>query len=156
MAKNQSFTISERRFFLRLFDMLVVVGTIFIAASFKGFYYFDLSSERLVTWLITLSIYLISFGQIFEMYDLKNSNDTYRILRSIVLTALSTNILYIFTPYISPELPPSRLQIIFLFLTIALPLLVWRLIYISFIFSPKYFNNLLLIGSTDEVKNLKE
>ncbi|MGK0127896.1 MAG: exopolysaccharide biosynthesis polyprenyl glycosylphosphotransferase [Candidatus Azotimanducaceae bacterium] len=156
MTKNQSFTISERRFFLRLFDMLVVVGTIFIAASFKGFYYFDLSSERLVTWLITLSIYLISFGQIFEMYDLKNSNDTYRILRSIVLTALSTNILYIFTPYISPELPPNRLQIIFLFLTIALPLLIWRLIYISFIFSPKYFNNLLLIGSTDEVKNLKE
>ncbi len=156
MANNQQFTISERKFFLRLFDLLVVIGGVYIAASFSDFYYFDLTNERLFRWFITLILYLLSFGQIFEMYNLKNSNDTYKIVRSIVATTIATTVLYIFTPYISPELPLNRFQIVYLFLAISLPLLLWRLIYINFIFSPKYFNNLLLIGSSNEVKNLKE
>ena len=156
MPNKQLFTISERKFFLRLFDILAVVGGIFIAASLKDFYYFDLTNERLLTWFITLSVYLFAFGEIFEMYNLKNSSNNYTILRSIVATSIATTVLYIFTPYISPELPFNRFQIAYLFIAILIPLLIWRLIYINFIFSPKYFNNLLLIGSSNEVENLKE
>ena len=97
MPKKQPFTISERKFFLRLFDVLVVLGGIFIAASWKDFYYFDLTNEKLLRWLLTLSVYLLSFGQVFEMYNLKNSSDTYAVLRSIIATALATMVLYVFT-----------------------------------------------------------
>ena len=90
------------------------------------------------------------------MYSLQNSNDYFTIFRSIVATAFTTTVLYIFTPFVAPELPLNRLQILYLFGTIATPLFIWRIIYIVFVFSPKYFKTVLIIGSAEEVLNLQK
>jgi exopolysaccharide biosynthesis polyprenyl glycosylphosphotransferase len=90
------------------------------------------------------------------MYNLKVANDKYLTLRSTVLTGFFTTIFYIFTPYISPVLPENRVQIIYLYLSITIAILIWRFIYISFIFSPLIFKRVLLIGSNRVVKSLIE
>lgn len=154
MSIKSKFTISERKLFLRIFDILAVMFGIVFAASFEYFYYFNLESSQIFTWFFTLIIYLSFFTQIFEMYSLKVADDYFAIFRSIVVTAFLTTALYIFTPYISPELPLNRLQIVYLFLAIMAPLMLWRIIYIVFVFSPKYFKTLLIIGDASEVKSL--
>ena len=155
MSSKPSFTISERILFLRIFDILSVVLGILFAASFEDFYYFDISSSKLLTWFATLIVYLVLFAQIFEMYNLKNSNDYFTIIRSILLTSFTTTIFYIFTPIISPELPLNRMQILYLFAATTIPLVIWRIIYIVFIFAPKYFRTTLLIGDVEEVRKLR-
>ena len=155
MSPISNFSISERKIFLHLFDVIFVMLGIVIGASFSDFYYFNLSSNSINTWFITLTIYLILFAQIFEMYNLSNSNDYFSIIRSVIVTAFSTTVLYIFTPFVAPELPANRLQIIYLFLAIVLPLLIWRIAYITFIFSPKYFKTIMLIGGDEENQSLK-
>ena len=119
MSIFSSFTISERKFFLRIFDILFVFAGINIAASFSDFYYFNLSSSMIVTWFLTLGVYLVLFSQIFEMYSLSNSDDYFKTIRNVVGTSLAITFFYIFTPFVSPELPANRLQIIYLFLAIA-------------------------------------
>lgn len=156
MPATSRFTISERKFFLRLFDISFVIAGIIFGASFENFYYFNLASNSIYTWFITLTIYLMLFSQIFEMYNLSNSNDYFSIIRSVIGTAFATTILYIFTPFVAPELPANRLQIIYLFLTIAFPLIIWRVAYITFVFSPKYFKTILLIGGDEENQSLKD
>jgi len=154
MPKKPSYSISERKFFLRLIDLVVVVGTIFLASNFLDFHYFDALDSYLFTWLSTLCIYIIFFGQIFELYNLKVASSRYLVLRSIGITAFLTTVFYIFTPIVAPILPGNRLQILYLFGTIFLPILIWRFIYIGFVFLPKYHKYLLLIGKSDDLLDL--
>lgn len=152
MPSKPFFTLSERKLFLRIFDILAVIFGIIFSASFDNFYYFDITNSKIVTWFVTLIIYFVFFAQILEMYSLKKSDDYLSIFRSVIVTAFFTTVLYIFTPFISPVLPTNRLQIVYLFLAISGPLIIWRIFYIVFVFSPKYFKTLLIIGNASEVK----
>jgi len=97
---------------------------------------------------------MVFFGQVFEMYNLKVSSSRYLVVRSIAMTAFFTTIFYIFTPIIAPVLPQNRMQILYLLATIFVPIVIWRFLYISFIFLPKYHKYLLLIGDSDEMSGL--
>ncbi len=154
MPKQPTFSISERKFFLRVIDVMVVIGTIFIASSYLDFNYFEALDTYLFTWLFTLIFYLMFFGQVFEMYNLKTSSSRYLIVRSIAMTTFFTTVFYIFTPIIAPILPQNRMQILYLLVTIFVPLVVWRFLYIGLIFLPKYHKYLLLIGDSDELSGL--
>jgi exopolysaccharide biosynthesis polyprenyl glycosylphosphotransferase len=91
------------------------------------------------------------------MYNLKVANDRYQILRGTVLTGFVTTLFYVFTPVVTPVLPENRLQILYLFIAITASLYSWRYAYIQFIFSPLFFNRILIIGSDkDAINNLIE
>lgn len=154
MSKQPIFSISERKFFLRIIDILVVIGTIFLASSYLDFNYFEALDSNLITWLSTLVFYMVFFGQVFELYNLKISSSRYLVVRSIAMTTFFTTIFYIFTPIIAPVLPQNRMQILYLLATIFVPIVIWRFLYISFIFLPKYHKYLLLIGDSDELSGL--
>jgi len=147
LQKNLHFSISERKLFLRVFDVVVVfIGLAFFSYLFN-FHYYNIRNSAVVTHMIALACYLLLFGQIFEMYNLKVANDKYQILRSTLLTGFVTTLFYVFTPVITPVLPENRLQILYLFLVITVLLYCWRLAYIQFVFSPLFFNRVLIIGS---------
>ncbi len=154
MPKKPSYSISERKFFLRLIDLVVVIGAIFLASNYLDFHYFEALDSYLFTWLSTLCIYILFFGQIFELYNLKTASSRYMVLRSIGITAFLTTVFYIFTPIIAPVLPGNRLQILYLFGTVFLPLVIWRFLYIGFVFLPKYHKYLLLIGNDKDLSDL--
>jgi exopolysaccharide biosynthesis polyprenyl glycosylphosphotransferase len=148
------FTILERKMFLRSFDVLFVLSGLFIATNFVGFGYFDLTSNRLPIWFTTLTVYFIFICQVFEMYNLENSSNYFSIILSVIGASSIITLLYVFTPFITPELPEKRIVIVYLFMGIAIPLFIWRMIYIYFLFSPKYFSTVLLLGSKEEVLNM--
>jgi len=154
MSKQSIFSVSERKILLRIIDVLVVVFGVYIASNYLKFHYFDSLEENKTTWFTTLGFYIMFFGQVFEMYNLKISSSRYLILRSIAMTTVFTTVFYIFTPIIAPILPANRLQILYLIGTIFLPLIVWRFAYIGLIFLPKFHKYLLLIGEEDELKDL--
>ncbi|AOW19521.1 exopolysaccharide biosynthesis polyprenyl glycosylphosphotransferase [Urechidicola croceus] len=154
MPKKNNYSISERKFFLRVIDISVVIGALFLTSNYLDFFYFDVSHKSLISWLITLSFYLLFFGQIFELYNLKVSSSRFLVFRSIAVTTLLTTLFYIFTPIISPVLPENRLQILYLFLTIFLPLVIWRFLYIGLVFLPKFHKYVLLIGEAKELSDL--
>ena len=148
------FSISERKLLLRFFDVVFAIEALAILSYIFDFHYFNNGSGSIYIWVFTLVVYILLFGEIFEMYNLKVANDKYLTIRSTVLTGLLTSVFYIFTPYISPTLPENRLQIVYLFFSITFAILIWRFIYISFIFSPLIFKRVLLIGSNKAVKSL--
>jgi len=152
MSKSKfHINISERRVLLGLFDMIVPIATLIVFFNYTDFHYFKNFDKNILTWVATLSIYLLFFGQIFEMYRLKVASDGYLILRSIFLTSLLTTVFFIFTPYVTPVLPNNRMQIIYLFLGIFIPITIWRFAYILFIFSPKFFKYILILGESNNV-----
>ena len=148
------FSISERKLLLRFFDVVFAIEALAILSYAFDFHYFNNGTGHIYLWVLTLIVYILLFGEIFEMYNLKVANERYLTLRSTVLTGLLTSIFYIFTPYISPTLPENRVQILYLFLSITVAILIWRFIYISFIYSPLIFKRVLLIGSNRVVKSL--
>ncbi|SNR36439.1 exopolysaccharide biosynthesis polyprenyl glycosylphosphotransferase [Lutibacter flavus] len=148
--KNNSFSISERKLLLRVFDVVFAIEGLAIMSFIFDFHYFNSTNENIYKWMLILAGYLLLLGQIFEMYNLKIANDKYLVLRSAILTGIFTTLFYIFTPIITPVLPENRMQVIYLFVAITASVYVWRLAYIQFIFSPLFFNRIIIIGSNKE------
>ncbi|WP_196886341.1 exopolysaccharide biosynthesis polyprenyl glycosylphosphotransferase [Aureivirga sp. CE67] len=155
MLSNLHFSISERRFFLRLFDVLfVILFQIFLIESeLFDYKYFNIINENFYYWIATFVIYLLFFSEVFEMYNLKAQNDNYLVTRGVLLTSIFTTSFYILTPILSPSLPENRIQIIYLFFSVLSALLIWRFSYRFLIVSPRFQRRILLIGSTKS--NLK-
>ena len=147
------YNLSERKFFLRIIDVILILISLFIANKYLDFEYVNFKKESIYTWLFLVSFYFILFGEIFQLYNLDVSNNRYLSVRSIILTSFTTTIFYVFTPYISPSLPENRLQIVYFFLIISTIIVFWRFIYMWLIFSPKYFKNVVFIGKTEKIKN---
>ncbi|WP_232455972.1 exopolysaccharide biosynthesis polyprenyl glycosylphosphotransferase [Polaribacter sp. SA4-10] len=132
----------------------MLTTSLFLASNFLNFNYISFNNQFISYWLFLLYFYYLIFGEIFQSYNLNVSNNRYLVVRSIILTAFSTTIFYIFTPFISPILPTNRLQIIYFFLLLSLPIIIWRFIYMWLIFSPKYFKNVVFIGSSERIKKI--
>ncbi|WP_343330095.1 exopolysaccharide biosynthesis polyprenyl glycosylphosphotransferase [Polaribacter staleyi] len=155
MAKKISyFNLSERIIFLRIIDLCILISSLYLASSFINFNYINFKSGAILNWLLLLVFYYLIFGQIFQIYNLNVSNNKYLIVKATVLTAFATTIFYVFTPYFSPELPTNRLQIVYFFLLTFIPILLWRFVYMTVIFSPKYFKSVVFVGSSERIRKL--
>ncbi|WP_068448411.1 exopolysaccharide biosynthesis polyprenyl glycosylphosphotransferase [Polaribacter atrinae] len=153
-GKISYFNVSERKLFLRIIDVVILVSSLYLASLFINFTYINFSNDAINTKIVLLVFYFLIFGQIFQLYGLDVSNNKYLTVRATILTVFATTILYIFTPYFSPVLPSNRLQIFYFFLLSFIPILLWRFIYISLIFSPKYFKSIVFVGNSERIKKL--
>ena len=155
MKRNTTyFNISERRIFLRLIDVLVIIASIYLSYIFLEFYFFDFLNTLIFYWLLLFIFYFLVFGEIFQLYNLTICHNRYLVLKSITITVFSTILLYILTPYITPELPSNRFQILSLFSIVSISVLLWRFAYITFISSPKYFKNVIFIGESSRIESM--
>ncbi|HEA29120.1 MAG TPA: exopolysaccharide biosynthesis polyprenyl glycosylphosphotransferase [Leeuwenhoekiella sp.] len=136
-------------FFVFLF--LTLVGYTF------NFGYLTLTESRW-SWAITLGVYLIVFGTIFELYDLQKAAGFQVTLKNILLTVSVTILFYLLTPYFTPVLPDNRIQILFFFSAMVLALIVWRYLYIHLFSTPRFNKRVLVVGNAFDialiVKNL--
>ena len=149
------FELSERKLLLRIFDLLSVVGGVFLVSNFFHLDYITVTPENWY-WIIVLLIYLTFFANVFEWYDLLRSSKYDQIAPNIILACSVTVLFYLLTPRITPVLPESRIQILYFYFAITIPILIWRWAYIFFITSPRYHKNVLLIGNTNEVNVMTE
>ncbi|WP_298764343.1 exopolysaccharide biosynthesis polyprenyl glycosylphosphotransferase [uncultured Polaribacter sp.] len=154
MPQKNYFNLSERKIFLKIIDLFFLISGLYASFLFFEFNYFNFNSSAILGWVFLLFAYFLLFGEIFQLFNLNISNNRYLVVRSAVVTTFATVIFYIFTPYISPELPTNRLQIIYFFLAITIPVIIWRFLYISFIFSPKYFKTIIFVGKKERIENM--
>lgn len=154
MAQKNYFNISERKILLKIIDVLLILLSLFLSFKIIKFSYLNFNNPEIYKWLILISFYYLIFGEIFQLFNLNVSNNRYLVVRSIVVTTFITTIIYIFTPYISPVLPNNRLQIVYLFFILTIPLIIWRFLYIQVIFSPKYFKTVIFVGNSDRIEKM--
>lgn len=151
--KKIHFEISERKILLRVFDVLSVLLALYFVGIIFRFNYFNISTTNYY-WTIVLGIYLNIIGTVFEMYNLQVASSQYQVVKSIILTASTTVLLYLLTPVYTPFLPTNRIQILFFYLAILLSLMLWRLLYVKFLASSRFEKKVILICDKDQVKEL--
>ena len=152
---NIHFEISERKMILRIFDVLFILVALYVTGIFFEFDYFVISSSNYY-WTIVLAIYINAFGTIFEMYNLQVASDQFQVLKSILITVSTTVLVYLLTPFFSPQLPSNRLQILLFFAVTLLALLSWRMLYVKFLASNRFFQKAILICDQEQLQELIE
>ncbi|WP_425077074.1 exopolysaccharide biosynthesis polyprenyl glycosylphosphotransferase [Psychroserpens sp. S379A] len=151
--KGIHFEISERKILLRIFDIISIFFGLYIIELFLDFDYLMINNRNSVA-LYVLVLYITVFGTIFEIYDLQKSDKLDVTFRNIVITVSTTVLFYLLTPFFTPSLPENRLQILYFYLTIIVMLFLWRLIYTTFISSPRFYKKVVLVGEISNIENI--
>jgi len=144
------FEISERKVLLRLLDSLCILTSLSLVGIIFEFDYFRVDSQNWY-WTLVLLLYFNLFASIFELYDLQKASKFDSVLQNSILSAGATVLFYMLTPILTPSLPENRLQILFFFLAILIPLLLWRFIYITLISSPRFYKRVLVVGNSFDI-----
>jgi exopolysaccharide biosynthesis polyprenyl glycosylphosphotransferase len=154
MSNNKIyFELSERKIALRLLDVVFVLAALYLIGSGLGLNYL-LASVSSIYVVVVLVIYINIFGTIFEMYDLQVASNEFEILKSTLLTVSTTVLVYLLTPFFSPQLPSNRLQILAFYVVIFAALILWRLFYVRFLSSNRFFQNAVLICQKEQLEEL--
>jgi len=144
------FEISERKVLLRLLDSLCILICLSLIGIIFKFDYFRIDSENWY-WTLILLLYFNLFASIFELYDLQKASNFDSVLQNSILSSGATVLFFMLTPILTPSLPENRLQILFFFLAILIPLLLWRLVYITLISSPRFYKRVLVVGNSFDI-----
>ncbi len=136
---------------LRIADVFVAVIGILGMAILTSSNYFKAYESNWILWISTFVVYFLMMGEIFELYHKTKNSDRLILARNIVLTAFFTTLFYLFTPKITPELPHSRIEIVYVFLGMSLPLMLWRMLYNVLFYKDLFLKNLFMIGTKDEI-----
>lgn len=153
--KTIHFEISERKLLLRVLDVLLVMLALYFSDRVLDINYFEFKKETL-QWPALLSLYLLLFSAVFELYDLPTAANLERTFKNSIPAALSTVVTFLFTPFISPMLPERRLEILYFFSVVWLSLLLWRFIYIKLFTIERFNKKILVIGKPNEYALIKE
>lgn len=151
--KKIHFEISERKVLLRAFDILVVLLALYVIGEWFNFDYFNFSSYNFY-WAIVLGLYISIFGSVFEMYNLQVASNQFQIIRSIILTASSTVLIYLLTPWYTPVLPSNRAQILYFYLAIVGALFLWRMFYLRYLASHRFGKKVVIVCDRDQCEEL--
>lgn len=133
----KQFNISERKLLLRILDVVFALSGIIIFSKLNKFSYFDIENSS-ISWYLLLSGYILFFGTIFEMYDLRKSESKFKILKILLLSILLVVLFYLLTPIYTPSLPSNRIEILYFFFILFVSISLLRFMYITFITSPRF------------------
>ena len=147
------FEISERKIILRLFDVVAVLTALYITGSVSTMDYFTVFTTHFYS-MVVLALYINLFGTIFEMYNLQVASNQLQVLKSALITASVTVLVYLLTPFFSPELPSNRLQILLFYMIVFAELFCWRMLYVQFLASNRFVQNAVLICDKEQVEEL--
>ncbi len=152
--KNIHFEISERKILLRSMDVFAVLILLFGLGRISELDYILLIFETPVSVLV-LGFYILFFGSIFQLYDLQISSNQQKSINAILPTAITTALVYLFTPKLTPFLPTNRIQIFVFAFAILIGLLFWRFIYIKFLANNKFQKKVLLICEPHKAEQIR-
>lgn len=147
------FELSERKVLLRIVDLIVVLGVLYLLTVFFSFTYFEFSTKTFY-WTLVFSTYLLLFGGVFEMYNLQVASNPFQVLKSTILTTTATVLVYLLTPILSPQLPKSRWQLLVFYGAVFFALYLWRIFYVKFLSSNRFVQNVVLICDKGQLEQL--
>jgi exopolysaccharide biosynthesis polyprenyl glycosylphosphotransferase len=154
MPKNKiHFEISERKALLYIFDVALAYASLSFFGSILELEYLNMAvGNSISAW--SLLVYFTVFGTIFEIYNLQVASNQYQIVKALLLSVSVTVLVYLLTPFLSPVLPPNRLQILVFYSVLFCVLLLWRLFYLHFLASHRFVQKAILICNTAELPEL--
>jgi len=155
MNKNSKihFEVSERKILLRIFDVGFVLFALYFIGKLLSLEYLEASTSQF-SYMLILALYINGIGTIFEMYSLQVASNQYQVLKSTILTASTTVLLYLLTPIFSAELPTNRLQILIFYFAVLAALILWRTLYVKFLASNRFVQNVILVCDREQVEGL--
>lgn len=153
IKKGIHFEVSERKILLRIMDIVMVFLAVYFLNLYPKFEYIQFDESNIIA-LALLAFYITIFGTIFELYDLQKASKFDTTFRNIVITASTVVLFYLLTPVLSPYLPEERIQIVYFYLAIIVSILLWRLVYINLIESPRFYKRVLLVGEISNIDGL--
>lgn len=156
MNKNKlHFEISERKLLLRIVDILVVIFAVLSISYFTESKYYTkfLISQA---WMFVIAFYVLLFGTIFEIYNLRIASFSLKLAKPLLFTALFVFIAFILTPILTPTLPLKRIEILSLLIVILLSISFWRLIYIYFLASKRFSKQIILVCKAKDAARLSK
>lgn len=151
--KGIHFEVSERKVLLRIIDIVMVIFGLYAIGLSSEIEYLEVSFDNSVA-LIVLAIYISVFGTIFEIYDLQKASKFDTTFRNVVLTSSIVVLFYLLTPVLTPYLPLERIQIVYFYITLIVSILIWRVVYINLIESPRFYKRVLLVGEVSNIDGL--
>ncbi len=151
--KTIHFEVSERKILLRMLDLFMVLLGVYGLSLYFDFEYIEVSVSNVLA-LLLLGAYFIVFATIFELYDLQKASRLDTTFKNLVITVSTVVLFYLLTPVLSPNLPDERIQILYLFFTLILSVLSWRLLYIYLIETPRFYKRVLLVGEISNIDGL--
>lgn len=147
------FEVSERKVLLRLFDVVFILLALRFLGGFIDFDYLYNTTEDFY-YIAVMALYINGVGTVFEMYNLQVASNQFQVLKSTLLTASLTVLLFLLTPVFSPPLPSKRIQIIFFYLTVLVVLFLWRMFYVYFLASKRFVQNVVLVCDEGQLNEL--
>ncbi len=151
--KKIHFEISERKVLLRICDVISVLLMLYTVGKIFRFDYFNITTSNYY-WAIVLALYVTTVGTIFEMYNLQVASNQFQTIKSIILTASTTVLIYLLTPIFTPALPSNRIQILYFYVSVLLALFIWRLFYVGFLASHRFVKKVIIICDRDQMEEL--
>ncbi len=154
LKKRIHFDVFERKILLCIFDVLFVLGGLKLVCYTLPFSCFSVLSNNW-SWVVMLIIYLISFGLVFELYNIQKLRHLESVFKAIILTVFVAILCYFLTPVIS-IFPTKKIEVLYLYLTIVSSIFLCRLLYIVFIESPRFYKKAIIIGEPENIKSIIE
>lgn len=143
---NLRMRISERRALLFLIDALLINGSLVIAVWLG----LDIPPTisllpNFLKWYIVLTTLWVLCALFFDCYNLARAASTFNGVRSGMLAALSTALIYPFIPVVTP--PLGTRSYIFFFIGLAVSTVaVWRATYAQLFVQPWFKQRALIVG----------
>jgi len=153
LIPNIHFNVSERKILLRIFDIVAVLGVLYLTEFFLDFDYVQIRRENIVAVLVLVG-YLSIFGTVFELYFLPKTVKFQTMLKNVILTVAVTVLFYLLTPFYTPILPENRLQIVYFFLAMIIGISLWRWLYISTISAPRFYKKAIVVGDSFNIHKI--
>ncbi|MFC4690160.1 sugar transferase [Dokdonia genika] len=147
------FNVSERKVLLRIFDIVAVLGALYLTQLFLEFDYLEINSHNRVAILVLIA-YISIFGTVFELYFLPKTVKFQTMLKNVILTVSVTVLFYLLTPFYTPILPENRLQIVFFFLAMVIGISLWRWVYITVIAAPRFYKKAIVVGDSFNISKI--
>lgn len=151
--KKIHFEVSERKILLRIFDVLFVLLSLYLVGITFNFDYFYITPTNFY-WTIVLGGYILIIGSVFEMYNLQTASNQFQVIKSIILTASTTVLIFLLTPFYTPTLPNNRLQIVYFYLAIFIALFLWRMFYLNYLASHRFEKKVILVCEKELAEEL--
>ncbi len=153
MKKKIHFEVLERKVLLRIFDVAFVLVALYLIGGILHLGYLQAPTTQL-PYAIVLALYINILGTVFEMYDLQVASNQFRVIKSSILTASVSVLFYMLTPVLSPEFYTQRLQILFFYGVVVFALLLWRILYVKFLASSRFVQNVILVCDRNQLEEL--
>ena len=155
LKQGMSLNFSERKLLLISADLVLLFAAFFSALVLRSqFMISHYTAWDIGIWLLILVVLWMVVATTMQLYTLSVAAQLKRSASRAGLTALLVSAVYLAVPYITPDLPDSRREVLVFPLLCTGVLVAWRATYALFLVQSGMHHRALLIGSGHSMDHL--